>query len=401
VWYYLIMKHFLKRGRRVLLLLHFFLTSPALIQAATDPLEVIGSPQRKEADAGSMESPILGSSELTNFGGCICEPEHCSASKVLVALEHGGSNGSDGLSLATLSQFLQAQPVEDRIKLVPIASMPLACVDDRLPFPSLATPGGDLGEFIIALDAYLDSTTARQKEATSITKGAAPKRKLTDEMVQMYLTNFMESTSKDRSFIHCTDDRAVHHLEQELQVRSLDLNAPPEHVKENLLTHLTEAENQGDSHIRLMLEHPEWYHLAPDLVPTVLRAFYGLLWNKEPHARLLLLQGESKPKAFIEVSANPQCEKAGMAPLIDPRMLPDGFFMAISAGMDAFISHMNAASARREELATFFARVANMTPHKLDKASLKDRMDRHGYMALDTTGKRIAGDLPFFSVTFV
>jgi len=136
-------------------------------------------------------------------------------------------------------------------------------------------------------------------------------------------------------------------------------------------------------------------------VPTVLRAFYGLLWNKEPRARLLLLQGESNPKAFVEVSTNPQCEKAGMAPIIDPQMLPDGFFMGISAGMDAFISHMNAASARREELATFFARVANTTPHKLDKASLKDRMDKHGYMALDTTGKHIAGDLPFFSVTYV
>lgn len=174
--------------------------------------------------------------------------------------------------------------------------------------------------------------------------------------------------------------------------RTFDLTAPPDRLKESILSRLADVENQGDSHIRLLLKHPEWYHLNAALVPMVLRAFYSLLWDQVPHVTLLVMQGRSNPGAFVEIHTNAQCENDGMAPMIDPQSLH---------GHAAFVSHMASASVRRLELADFFARVANATPHKMDKISLKDRMDRHGYMALDATGKRIARGLPFYSVTYL
>ena len=44
-----------------------------------------------------------------------------------------------------------------------------------------------------------------------------------------------------------------------VEFENLDLSAPPDHLKDRLLEVLTTVENQGDSHIRLLLKAPEWY----------------------------------------------------------------------------------------------------------------------------------------------
>eukprot|EP00397_Hematodinium_sp_SG-2012_P040464 GEMP01044345.1.p1 GENE.GEMP01044345.1~~GEMP01044345.1.p1 ORF type:complete len:351 (+),score=80.69 GEMP01044345.1:117-1169(+) len=334
----------------------------------------------------SFGSAVHGSSSLIEFQSCICEHD-CTASKVKIVQEFD-EPPSPGLSYADIIHFLGTGPVSNSMRMVRVDSVPLTCIDDRVPTASLATPGGDLGEFILGLDTYVDSLPLTDDD------GIAPvQHQLTDRMVRIFLQKYLESIPNDRAFVHCTDDRAIRHLEQQVQFENLDLTAPPERLKESLLAHLTDAENQGDSHIRLLLKHPEWYHVDPQLVPMVVRAFYNLLWTRQaPHVSLLILQGNSNPSAFLEISTNKKCEAVGMAPIIDPRSL---------SGRAAFVSHMTAATVRRSEIAEFFARIANATPHKMDKTSLKDRMDRHGYMALDTTGKRIAEGLPFYSVAYV
>jgi len=280
-----------------------------------------------------------------------------------------------GGSFLTEAQYQQ-------VHLAKVASTSFECLDDRIGTPSLATPGGDLGEFILALQTYLSERDP--------TRSTPPEQ----EVVDTLLNRYVDSLPEGRPMVHCTDDRAIAHLESELPVENLDLRAPPEHVKaQGLLQKLTEVENHGDSHIRLMLKQPEWFQLDERLVPMVLKSFYSRLWRDDasaPRLQLRVLQGESNPQAFLEVSSSEVCENNGEAPMLTPK----------TAHRSLLISHLDAVSHRREELAAFFAKIANTTPRKINKEKLHQRLNRHGWLALETTGSRIAAGLPFYTLTY-
>jgi hypothetical protein len=275
---------------------------------------------------------------------------------------------------------------QQAVALAPVASTPFMCLDDRLTGPSLSTPGGELGEFIIAVSTYLEET------------GSQP----TQDMVDSFMLKYLQSLPPERPLVHCTDERAIRHLEAELPMENLDLQRPPlQFIRAaGLLDKLTEAENHGDSHIRLMLKSPDWFQLDERLVPMVLRSFYTSLWqqneeensplHQSPRLQLVVLRGEPSPQAFLEVSSGELCYQGGYAPLLVPR---DGRH-------SLFISHFDAVSMRREELAGFFSNLAQATPQKLDREKFHQRLDRHGWLALETTGSRIAAGLPFFSISY-
>ena len=260
---------------------------------------------------------------------------------------------------------------------------PVACfVASLRPWPppeELVTPGGDLGEFILALAAYLGQ------------RSSSPEDLPTQEAVDRYLHMYLETVPAERPMIHCTDDRALRQLEDTLPAEGLDLRNPSGTVKRpDLLLALTKPENHGDLHIRLMLKQPEWYQLNAKLVPMVLRSFYGQLWQQNSKVDLRVLTGVSNPQAFFEVSSSQTCQDKGMAPMLTPR----------ENGHSVLISHLDAVSLRRKDLANFFARIANATPRKVDKEQLHQRLDRHGWLALETTGSRIASGLPFYTLMY-
>merc|ERR1712216_379839 len=93
-------------------------------------------------------------------------------------------------------------------------------MDDRLTEASLATPGGDLGEFILGLSSYLQE------------RDPSGKLRPTQEMVDAMLTNYLESTPASRPLTHCTDERAVQRLEAQLPLENLDLRAPPQRERQ-------------------------------------------------------------------------------------------------------------------------------------------------------------------------
>lgn len=327
----------------------------------------------------------------------------CSLSKLKVRQDHDAeSGGSKLLSLSDVTRIYGAGPLSEaqrkEVKLAAVKDIPFHCLDDRVTTAAVSTPGGDLGEFIGAMSAYVDERDANAP-AGQVHPG------LSQNMVDVFLRRYITSVvPAGRKMVHCTDDRALAHLEAEMQVENLDLNSPPDRVKDaGLLNKLTVVENHGDSHIRLLLKQPEAYGLTQNsqLVPMVLKAYYNLLWEQnsnpqsplhaEPKLELVVLQGESNPSAFVEVSASEVCQQDGLAPLLTPR----------AEGRSLLVSHLDAASLRREELAAFFSKVANATPRKIDRERFHRRLDRHGWMALETTGRRIASGLPFYSLVYV
>jgi len=261
-----------------------------------------------------------------------------------------------------------------------IGAEPFYCMDDRVGRPVLATPGGDMGEFILALDAYKDLT---------------PGRNITQNMVNVWLESYLKSFPEGRVMVLCMDDRALRHLQDELQDETLSLTAPTARQQPGLTQALVEVANVGDSHIRLMLKDPANYHVDKSIVQMSLRAFYTILWNpaNEMHNRVHLVElaGEPNPAAFLEVSTTQACEDAAAAPLLQPR----------SPALSFLVSNLDAVTARRAELANFFANhLGNNLPIHIDKETLHKRLDRHGLAALELTGSRVAKDLPFYSLTF-
>jgi len=313
----------------------------------------------------------------------------CSVSKVTVHQDHPAKTG---ISLAGISAIwgssTLSQEQRDKVTLGKVSDSSFMCLDDRVTQPSLFTPGGDLGEFILALSSYL-----QERDPTG-------RMRPSQDVVDALLLKYLESIPSTRPMVHCTDDRAIEHLEAEVPLENLDLTAPPDHARASLLKKLTEVENHGDSHIRLLLKKPEWFQLNEYLVPMVVKSFYHLLWqqstdatsplHQSPKLKLEVLVGQSDPQAFLEVSSGELCHNGGMAPMLTAR----------TPQRSVLISHLDAVSLRRQELSAFFTRIANASPRKINKDQLHQRMDRHGWVALETTGSRVANGLPFYTLTY-
>jgi len=313
----------------------------------------------------------------------------CSVSKVAVRQDH---TAAAGISLADVSAIwgsnTLSQEQRQKVVLAKVSETSFQCLDDRVAEASIYTPGGDLGEFILALSSYL-----QERDPTGNVRPS-------QDDVNLLLMKYLETIPSSRPLIHCTDDRAISHLEAEMPLENLDLRSPPDHAKESLLKKLTEAENHGDSHIRMLLKKPEWFQLNEFLVPMALKSFYTLLWqqsadprsplNRAPKLKLEVLVGQQDPVGFLEVSSGELCHSGGVAPML----------IARTPQRSVLVSHLDAVSLRREELAAFFARIANASPRKINRDQLHQRLDRHGWLALETTGSRVAAGLPFYTLTY-
>mmetsp|Transcript_126597 Transcript_126597/g.200745 ORF Transcript_126597/g.200745 Transcript_126597/m.200745 type:complete len:401 (+) Transcript_126597:81-1283(+) len=313
----------------------------------------------------------------------------CSVSKVAVRQDH---TAAAGISLADVSAIWGSDTLSheqrQKVVLAKVSETSFQCLDDRVAEASIYTPGGDLGEFILALSSYL-----QERDPTGNVRPS-------QEVVNALLLKYLETIPTSRPLIHCTDDRAISHLEAEMPLENLDLRSPPDHAKESLLKKLTEVENHGDSHIRMLLKKPEWFQLSEFLVPMAVTSFYTLLWqqssdprsplNRAPKLKLEVLVGQADPVGFLEVSSGELCHSGGVAPMLTAR----------TPQRSILISHLDAVSLRREELATFFARIANASPRKINRDQLHQRLDRHGWLALETTGSRVAAGLPFYTLTY-
>jgi len=91
----------------------------------------------------------------------------------------------------------------EELNYVIVPESSFRCLDGRNAKGILGTPGGDAGEFILALMVYEDLLGGGKK--------------LTQDNVEMYLRLFLKSM-KQPKFYMCSDDSAVDHVQKELSV---------------------------------------------------------------------------------------------------------------------------------------------------------------------------------------
>jgi hypothetical protein len=251
-------------------------------------------------------------------------------------------------------------------------------IDGRTSDSILGTPGGDAGEFILALLVYEDISG----------------RQLTEASITTYFKEWLDCMDAS-TFYFDTDDKAVAHLEKQLSISGLDIQSPKDEYKEKLLTALEEPENEGDLHISLMLKSPDLYAVRVQTVKHFLRVFYSTLWDDADYQDKLtldVLPGSHTETAFIEIRTEDTCNIEQVSPLVSPR---DGDSTSV------FINHIDAASIRRAQYAEFFANKIARQADDITGETMYKRMNHHGLYFLDVTGSYVAKDLPFYTATFV
>lgn len=94
--------------------------------------------------------------------------------------------------------------------MVDVAYQKFACMDDRIGEPSILTPGGDLGEFLLGLSVLTNSNSDKPLELKA------------DAITDM-MSRYAQSIPPSRQLYHCNDDLSVTHLEKDLSLVGLDL----------------------------------------------------------------------------------------------------------------------------------------------------------------------------------
>jgi len=167
-----------------------------------------------------------------------------------------------------------------------------SCVDGRGHDGIVGTPGGNAGEFILAL--------------TVVEK--AGRQELDLDKVDEILKRYLEKTGK---FYFHTDD---HHPDP----RSGITENTTESEKEKLLETLVKAESIGCGHIGLMTKNPQEYGVRPELLKAVMKSIYKTLWEKPETMEFVVLEGGHKEGAIVNILVDGEVNDDTKIPTVAP-----------------------------------------------------------------------------------
>lgn len=251
---------------------------------------------------------------------------------------------------------------------------PLKCLDGRDNQVGISVPGGDIGEFALALLVYQDISGAQ----------------LDYELVKSILVEWLQVMDAEY-FYMCTDESAIKHIGKQIGA-DFNIGKPRRELVEELLKVVSNVGNIGDSHLRLMIEYPQMYSIKPEVVKHLITAFYEILWNNEKGLEKLLkvevLEGEHTEVAYLEIRDSEECVYEGISPLLPKKI-------------KLFINYIDAVSPRRKQLAEFFAVKIAKNHNGITSEKIYKRMNHHGLLFLDITGSFIAKKLPFYTAVFL
>jgi hypothetical protein len=263
-----------------------------------------------------------------------------------------------------------------------------SCVDGRDEQGVIGTPGGDLGELVLALSA-VEAVTGKALE-----DGAIPQLLLRelDTFGRFYMhtdthawTAFLQSVRNDSrlaSAVPATEDDGAWHA---------FFRRPPPAVRPLLLEHLLEPDNMGCGHLKLMLKNRDQYGVRPGLLQGLVRSFYELLWEGAPEVELATLSGVHDESAILSIFVDEDLWDFTPIPLVSP-----------SVGRNqAFVAHPQVADRHRDYYVDFLRRQGALVPLEPKHTdALREELHQRGGRHLQQTLHHLASGLPLFEVHF-
>jgi rhodanese-related sulfurtransferase len=205
-----------------------------------------------------------------------------------------------------------------------------SCIDGRDERGVVGSPGGDGGEFLLTL-AAIEQATGRELDEETIAQGLLARF---DTFGHFYLHTDAHAFEALTGALRA-DPRvqpAVGITSHEEWFGFLRHAAPG--AREALLEHLVEPAHIGCGHIRLMLQHSAEYGTRRELVLSFLRAFFRLWWEGAPETELVVLPGDHREAAVLNVRLAEEVWGLSRVPLISPAC----------GGRQMFVNHPDVAS---------------------------------------------------------
>lgn len=264
----------------------------------------------------------------------------------------------------------------------------LSCVDGRDDSGVVGTPGGDAGEFLLAL-ASLERVTGRALDDTAVR--ALLLRRL-DAFGRCYLhTDITASNALITSMR--ADRRLDAHLAkvwEPLEWRRF-LRSPPPAARPLVLEHALAPPCVGCGHLRLSMLHSDAYGVRRALVESFLRTFLTLRWEGLEENEVTVLPGGHAEGAVLNVTLVDGAEAFSRIPLVSP----------LAEGSQLFIHHPQVNAFLRAQLVRFLARQRDLAPlGPGGEGALGGALAALGEAQLGRTLSSLAAALPVYEATF-
>lgn len=262
-----------------------------------------------------------------------------------------------------------------------------SCVDGRDDHGVIGSPGGDAGEFVLAL-AALERVTGRELDPARV---PAILRAWTDAFGSFYMHT---DVAAYRAFMaSMLDDPrlkdAVSLLDHPGAWRRF-MMAPPPALRSAVLEHLVMPAHIGCGHLRLLVQNPARYGVRTALAEEVLRAFHLLRWDEAMEPEFVVLGGGHREGAVVLVTLEGAVEPFTHIPLISPA----------AGGVQFFVGHPQVLGAQRRMAAEFLGQCAAVRLSAAEKQALLGTLGLLGERQLEATLGSLAPGLPLFEVSF-
>jgi rhodanese-related sulfurtransferase len=202
----------------------------------------------------------------------------------------------------------------------------LSCIDGRDERGIIGTPGGDAGQFLLAL-AAIEAALGRPLDGGVVV--ALFERRI-DALGGFYMHT--DQNALEAAAASMRDDprlgAALAEYGDPNEWRQF-LRRPPLTLREAVLEHLCRPSAVGCGHLRLMLQHADDYRLRPGLVVDFLRAFFRARWEGAFRADYELLHGRHGERAVLSTRIEGSLQPFSLIPLVSPS----------SFGCQMFVSH--------------------------------------------------------------
>jgi hypothetical protein len=266
----------------------------------------------------SPQDRLLSRANVGNFA--------CKVDSVRVLLDVAGDEDKTIVTADDIETYLSQTAT---LEWAHVNQFFFSSLDGRNTEKNLGTGGGDMGEFIQALESY-----------TRVTG-----KVFTFDDVSKSFGYYLKTMSREK-FFYETDFTAYRKLAIDTGCQNLKIaTIGDKRKKEAILNKFADEDFSkyiGDPFIKYLAQNPD-AGVRPEYITFAIQAFHTALWKNTMESNKLCyteVKGKVDPKALIHVKTPGYCVDQGLAPLISSQ---------ICAGQ-AFIEHTDAVKLYRREL---------------------------------------------------